>query len=128
MLRSAVICVLDRKQSKFGTQRGNYAVVFLVSRLVSLITAKCIGLSEHVFFILALYIRYFRTSRPYIIPHGELHEHYNFTGIQLKWVHMRKQSIPGCFFPPMWPGYEATVRDGWVRATVLVLYCQALLQ
>jgi len=31
MLQGAVICMLDRKKSELGTERGSYAVVLLVS-------------------------------------------------------------------------------------------------
>ena len=51
MLRGAVICMLDCKQSELGTGRGSYAVILLVSPLVSLTIAKFIGLSEHCYII-----------------------------------------------------------------------------
>ena len=50
ILWGTVICVVDHKQSELGTGCGSYAVVLLVSLLVSLMIAKFIGLRERCLF------------------------------------------------------------------------------
>ena len=57
--------MLDRKQSEFGTGRGSYAVILLVSPLGSLTIAKLNGWSIVLFrsFFLVVYVyHYFRIS------------------------------------------------------------------
>ena len=56
MLRVAVICVFDRKQSELGTGQCIYTVILLVSPLGSLMNAKFISLSEHCFVVSQLYM------------------------------------------------------------------------
>ena len=73
-LRSAVICVLDRKQSELSAGWGSYAVILLVSSLGPLSIAKFNGLNVHCFVVAhfsALYVYYFRISCPYIIARGQ---------------------------------------------------------
>ena len=74
MLRSAVICVLDRKQDELGAGWGSYTVILLVSSLGSLTITKFNGLNVHCFLVAhfsALYVYYFRISCPYIIARGQ---------------------------------------------------------
>ena len=47
--------MLDSKQSELGTGQGSYAVILLVSPLVSLTIAKFNGLSERCLFFVALF-------------------------------------------------------------------------
>ena len=51
MLSSAVICVLECKLIELGAGWGSYAIVLLVSPLVSLTIAKFIALSERWFVV-----------------------------------------------------------------------------
>ena len=62
-LRGAVICMLDRKQSKLDIGQGSYAVILLVWPFGSLTIAKFNGVSLHCFVVAvysALYVYYFR--------------------------------------------------------------------
>ena len=104
-LRGAVICVLDRKQSELGTGQGSYAVILLVSPLVSLTIAKFNGVSEHCF-VVAQLCAY--TTFEYLVRILLNIIYINITNLQ-KWPHTRKQSIPGHVSPPTWPGYEASM-------------------
>ena len=64
-MRSAVICVLDRKQDELGAGWGSYAVILLVSSLGSLTITKFNGLNVHCFVVAhfsALYVYYSKTS------------------------------------------------------------------
>ena len=66
--------MLDRKQSELGTGLGSYAVILLVSLLVSLMIAKFNGSSVHCSVVAnfsALYVYYFQISCPYIIARGQ---------------------------------------------------------
>ena len=65
-LWGTVICVVDHKQSELGTGCGSYAVVLLVSLLVSLMITKFIGLRERCFVLaLCTYVYYFWISCQY---------------------------------------------------------------
>ena len=112
MLWGAVICVLECKLIKLGTEHGSYTVVLLVLLLVSLMIAKFIILRKRWFvaaFFSALYINYYQVSCLYIIPHV------NVTILQ-----KYSRNVSTCasswyleVFSPTWPGYEASVNLRW---------------
>ena len=83
MLKGAVICVLDCKLIKLGTEHGSYTVVLLVLPLVSLTIAKFLGLSEH-WFVAAFFSALYECLVHLLFHMEKLCEHYNFMEIERK--------------------------------------------
>ena len=91
---NVVICVLHCKQSELGTGQGSYALVVLVSPLVSVMIAKLTSLSEHCFVI----VLYFSCIR--ILLLNILSVYYSTWTSYVNVIgNGHKQLIPGCFVP-----------------------------
>ena len=77
--------MLDRKQSELGAGQGSYAVILLVSPLVSLTIAKFNGLSERCLFFVALFSAFTYTTFEYLVRillhMNNLRKRYNSTEV-----------------------------------------------
>ena len=106
MLQSAVICVLDRKQSESGTEGGDYTLVLLVSPLVSHTSERCLVVALFFYFVCKVLLNIFSV-------YYSIWTSYMNVAILQKYSRncMYKQSIRGHFSPPTRPWYEANATN-----------------